>query len=40
MKKVPKSVDPYWNVTEWEEVRADEYPIYEGKDKIKHDNID
>lgn len=25
VKRVPKTCDPYWNVTEWEDVEADEY---------------
>ena len=29
VKRVPKSVDPYWNVVEWEEIHADEYEILE-----------
>ena len=31
VQKVPKSVDPYWNVVEWEKIYADEYAkdIYE-----------
>lgn len=25
VKKVPKSVDGWWNPTEWEDIEADEY---------------